>query len=335
MKSRERVIRALDFTGPDRAPRDLWRLPGMDWYRADEVRDVTARFPLDIASPPFHYGKGDRERGEYSRVGEYSDEWGCVWKVAQNGVIGEVVSPPLADWASLATFQPPFEVLNHADLTDVNRFCEQSGQFVLAGTNVKPFERMQALRGVQNLFLDFGYGARELDRLREMVHDYFCREIELWANTTVDGVCFLDDWGTQTSLLISPTLFREFFKPLYAEYAAILRRAQKRVFMHSDGFIEPILPDLIEIGVDALNSQLFCMNIENLANKYKGKITFWGELDRQHILPFGTINDVKKAVRRIRAALDDGAGGVIAQFEWGLDVPQENAIAAYEAWMES
>ena len=66
----------------------------------------------------------------------------------------------------------------------------------------------------------------------------------------------------------------------------------------------------------------------------KGKITFWGEIDRQHVLHDGTVEDVKTAVRRVRAALDDGKGGVIAQCEWGKGDPAENAAAVFEAWNE-
>ncbi|MEM3515676.1 MAG: hypothetical protein QW281_03350, partial [Saccharolobus sp.] len=100
----------------------------------------------------------------------------------------------------------------------------------------------------------------------------------------------------------------------------------------SDGHIEAIYPDLIEIGIDAINSQLFCMNIEELGRKYRGKVTFWGEIDRQYILPFGTVEEVRSAVRRVRKALDTGRGGVIAQCEWGLKDPKENIEAVFEEW---
>ncbi len=86
--------------------------------------------------------------------------------------------------------------------------------------------------------------------------------------------------------------------------------------------------------VDALNSQLFCMDIEALGRLYKGQITFWGELDRQQVLVFGSTEDVHKAVQRVRTALDDGAGGVIAQCEWGLNVPYANIQAVFDAWLE-
>ena len=114
----------------------------------------------------------------------------------------------------------------------------------------------------------------------------------------------MDDWGSNTSLLINPAQWRVVFKPIYAELCEIIRSAGKFVFFHSDGNIEAIYPDLIEIGVSALNSQLFCMDIERLGERYRGKITFWGEIDRQRILPYGTPEEVRAAVHRVRKALD-------------------------------
>ena len=128
-------------------------------------------------------------------------------------------------------------------------------------------------------------------------------------------------------------MWREIFKPLYKDYCDIIHSAGKSVFFHSDGFIEPIIEDLIEIGVDALNAQLFCMDIEELGRKYGGRLTFWGEIDRQHVLPFGTTEDVDKAVTRVRTALDHGKGGVIAQCEWGKDNDLPNIEQVYQSWM--
>jgi hypothetical protein len=142
----------------------------------------------------------------------------------------------------------------------------------------------------------------------------------------------MDDWGSQTSLLISPDMWRDMFKPLYKDYCDLIHAAGKKVFFHSDGCIFDIYEDLIEIGVDAINSQLFCMDIEEIGQRFKGRITFWGEIDRQQVLSFGSVQDVFKAVGRVRRALDDGTGGVIAQCEWGTRNPSENIRAVFEAW---
>lgn len=333
MTGRERVQRALRFQRPDRAPRNLWALPGIRSWRRAELEALLRRFPEDFSGVG-NPAKGRRVRGRPGEVGTNVDAWGCVWRVAEPGVQGEIKDPVLADWKALDSWQPPWDLLENPDLSRVETHCRATGRFVLAGTETRPFERMQFLRGSENLLVDLGYGTPQALRLRDMLHEFFVREMEMWARTAVDAVSFMDDWGSQTALLISPEMWRELFKPLYAEYVRILHRAGKFAFFHSDGHIAAIYPELIEIGVDALNSQLFCMDLEALAAAHKGRITFWGEIDRQRVLPFGTPEEVRAAVRRVRRALDDGRGGVVAQCEWGVRDPAENVAAVFAAWEE-
>jgi uroporphyrinogen decarboxylase len=333
MTSRERVTNALKFQEPDRAPRELWALSGVRKFRPDEFDRMNAQFPSDFTGSGATYGPAERARGSCNEVGNYVDEWGVIWTNAEPGVAGEIKKPILADEAAIAKYQLPWELLDKMDMSDLG-YCSRTSRFVKQGTHVRPFERLQFLRGTENLLIDLAYGTPSVMKLLGQLHEFFVREMEIWAKTPVDGVSFMDDWGSQTALLISPDMWREIFKPLYAEYCRILHKAGKFTFFHSDGHIEAIYPDLIEIGVDAINSQLFCMDLEGLGRKHRGKVTFWGEIDRQHILPFGTPEQVKEAVRRVRRALDNGHGGVIAECEWGNKDPAANIAAVFEAWNE-
>jgi len=141
----------------------------------------------------------------------------------------------------------------------------------------------------------------------------------------------MDDGGTQNALIASPDIFREIFKPMYEEYVEIARQHGKYVFMHSDGYIIDIISDLIEIGIDALNSQVFCMGVRELGERFRGKITFWGEVDRQHLLPHGTREEIEQAVQKIWHELY-AEGGVIAQCEFGLEAKPENVFSVFETW---
>ena len=337
MNSRERVINALEFKDVDRLPRHLWFLPGIPMFRQDELDEVSSRFPDDIVCTAGCLGKGKRSRGTPGQAGAYTDAWGAVWHSGEPGVIGEVKEYIFSDWSALKSYRPPYELLDQADMSKANRQCEHRDKFVLGGVfgggETRPFERMQFLRGTENVFMDLAYGTAEILKLRDMLHEFFVREFEMWAKTDVDGISFMDDWGSQQALLISPEMWREYFKPLYRDYCDIAHSGGKYVFMHSDGNIEAIYPDLIEIGVDALNSQLFCMDIEKLGEQYAGKITFWGEIDRQKLLPFGSPEDVKQGVRRVAEALMNGRkSGVIAQCEWGVADPKENIEAIFTEW---
>ena len=334
MTGRERVSAALEFSAPDRVPRDLWALPYVSLFQPEELARILEQYPGDIGRSQRSPGSSDEGLGRFSTAGTYVDEWGSTWQTGESGVVGEVKAPALADWAALGGFQPPWDLIRGRNADHANRLCDASDQFMLSDVTARPFERLQFLRGSENLFLDLAWDAPELRRLVAMVHEFYLEDVAWWARTDVDGVLMMDDWGTTRALLIDPAMWRAVFKPLYREYCELIHAAGKRVFFHSDGHIEAIYEDLIEVGVDALNSQLFCMDIEELGRRYAGRLTFWGEIDRQHVIPFGSPADVRAAVRRVRHALDSGSGGVIAQCEWGKNNPPENIEAMFAAWME-
>ena len=335
MTSRERVINVLNHRPVDRLPREPWFLPGIPMFRRAEMDALLRDYPSDFAAPPNVYAPGKRVQGTPSVKGTSTDAWGCVFEVQESGVIGEVKHALFADdYRGLESYEPPWEMIAHFDCDAVAAFCAQTDKFVLVGTETRPFERMQFLRGTEDLFCDLAEDEPKARVLRDKLHEFYCEEMRLWASTPVDGVGFMDDWGTQRALLINPKTWRSFFKPLYREYCRILHDAGKYVFFHSDGFVEDIYPDLIEVGIDAFNSQLFCMDMEKLGRLYAGKITFRGEIDRQHLLPFGTEEDVRAGVRRAYRALcpDGRLTGCIAQCEWGVHDPAENIRAVYDEW---
>ncbi len=334
MTGRDRVKAALTFSKPDRAPRDLWALPYVGLFQKDEFEALVEKYPMDIGASQLSPGWNDEVIQSTAKEGHYTDDWGSVWYVGEPGVIGEVKEPALADWSKLDTFQPPWHLVRKRDLSHVNRSCEESDQFMLSDVTARPFERLQFLRGTENLFVDLAYGTAEMLKLLEMVHEFYLEDVQSWCQSNVDAVFLMDDWGSKRQLLINPKTWRELFKPLYKEYCDLIHAAGKFAFFHTDGHTEAIFGDLIEVGMDAINAQLFTMDIEELARKYKGKVTFWGEIDRQYVLPFGTPEEVHEAVMRVRRALDGGTGGVIAQCEWGKFNPIENIEKVFESWME-
>lgn len=332
MNPKERVLACLNFESPDRAPRDLWTVPYITLFQKEEYDTLLKEFPLDIGATQSCPGIANEAEDRYRKKGSYTDEWGCVWHLGEPGLAGEVKNPLIDDWSKLSSIKPPYNIIDERDVSFINETCQKSNKFMLSDVTARPFERMQFLRGTQELFYDLAYGSPEVSKLLKMIHEFYLADIESWCKTDIDGIVFMDDWGTNTALLISPAQWREMFKPLYKDYCDLIHSYGKYAFYHSDGFIEDIFEDFIDVGVDAINSQLYIMDIEGLAKKHKGRITLWGELDRQYIQPFGTIDDVKKGVKRIRDAFDDGTGGVIAHCTWGKGDPVENIKTVYQSW---
>ena len=335
MNGRERVRRCLEFDHPDRVPRDLWVLPGaIQEHGAEAVEALQRRWPNDCAAPGVANERVlARVEGDRYAIGRYRDEWGCVFENIHGGVIGQVKRPILDDWSKLDDLRLPVEVLD-IDGETINRACAASDRFVMSGCCPRPFERMQFLRGSANLYRDLAKEPPELLELLRRVHDLFCKEAEVWSRTRVDAINFMDDWGSQQNLLIAPAQWRRLFKPLYADYVRIAHAAGKKAFMHSDGHILAIYEDLVEIGVDAVNSQLFCMDIAEIGRRFAGRITFWGEIDRQHVLPGDYPGAARAAVREVVENLWRPEGGVIAQFELGPGARIENVEAIFQAWDE-
>jgi len=268
-------------------------------------------------------------QGNAHSVGTFVDGWGCTFQNLQDGIIGEVKEPLVTDWADTKHVRFPRKKLT-IDKTQVADFCRDTKQYVLAGTCPRPFERLQFLRGTENLYLDLGRPSQQLRDFMARLHEFYVEELTLWAASDVDGITFMDDWGSQQAVLISPDLWRELFKPLYAEYIAIAHAHGKHAFMHSDGYITDFIPDLIEIGLDALNSQVFCMDVEELGKRFGGQITFWGELDRQHLLPNADPAEIEAAAQRLKSAFHHD-GGFIAQCEFGPGARPENVHAFFAA----
>jgi uroporphyrinogen decarboxylase len=330
MNSRDLVRKTLTFDSPERIPRHAWILPWAEEKYLDTVKMLHKVFPDDIVDAPAVYTADVGTVGDRYSPGVYVDEWGCTFDNLQSGTIGIVQKPLITDWKDLENFKTPEAVLS-LNKEEVNAFCKQTDRFVLAGTVVRPFERLQFIRTMEQALIDLVEQPSELFELLNRVHEHYCKEVEVWASTDVNAVALMDDWGTQRAMITSPEIFRKIFKPMYKDYADIARKSGKDVFMHSDGYIIDIIPDLIEVGVHALNSQVFCMGVRELGERFRGKISFWGEIDRQHLLPHGSRREIEQAVHEIWAHLY-ADGGVIAQCEFGLEAKPENVLAVFETW---
>lgn len=332
MTSRELVIRTLNHQSVDRAPRDLWVSPAVETLMPDDLADVNLRYPSDILTAEFSYPAARRAQSKAPRDGVFVDAWGCAWQVTARGPSVAVGDPPLAPPTKVDGLVPPTEMLDPQRFAKVNRACQSTSRFVLARTDVRPFDRLRAMRGAQRALVDLARGTQEIRKLLEAIHKHNCREIERWAASDVDGVEIRDDWGTQQGLLVPPALWRQVFRPLYAEYCQILRSHDKFVFFHTAGDVSDILGELVKIGCDAIHTDWALVKFERLVQRFRGRVTFWGGVYSQQTLSNGTPDEVRQSALQLRRALDGGNGGVIVQCAWEPQTPVENILAVFEKW---
>lgn len=329
--SRELVYDTLNGKNMGRVPRQMWVLPWAIDHYPEEYKKIIKKFPSDIEVVPVNYTQTPLTKGEMYEVGTYQDEWGCIFENKMKGIIGEVKRPLVIDeeWEDTSKIHIPEELMTF-DIQEVNRECRNSSRFMMAATCPRPFEQLQFIRGTENLYIDLMMRPEKMFDFIEKMHDFYCRLLTKWAQTEVDALNFMDDWGSQQSLLINPTIWKEIFMPMYKDYIDIAHQHGKKIFMHSDGNIKHILPELIDLGLDAINSQIFCMGLEELA-QYKGKITFWGEIDRQQLLPLGSTQEIEEAVKKVYEKLWNN-GYCIAQCEFGPGAKPENIFKVFETW---
>lgn len=334
MTSRQRVRAALSGETPDRIPQTYAPVPGFELNHPGALAKIQAAFPKDAEHCPFNVPPG-LQQGEPYEVGLSTDEWGCEFENAHTGIIGQVKAPPLTSYDDLDTkLKPPTAMLGY-DLDGIQAACAATDQFLLTPFPVQPFERMQFLRGTEALLKDFVKKPDGLYELRDRVHAFYLDWIDMWCAQPIDCLFIADDWGTQVSLLASPKFWRDFFKPLYAEYIARAHAAGKFVYMHSDGYILNLLDDLIEIGLDAINAQVTCMDLAELKQRFNGRITFWGQMDRQYMLPNGSVAEAQQAVRDFYEYLATPQGSnVVCQMHIEPDAKPENINAVLSTFAE-
>ena len=277
--------------------------------------------------------KSENITGPYA-IGNCTDEWGVGWQNDYHGMLGIPVVHPLGDWEKWKGYKlPPGP--DDQWYANMKKHIEDSGheKYVnLGGINL--FERMQWIRGYDNLMVDIALDADEAYLLRDAIVEREMDYLQKAVHVGADGFHFGDDWGTQIALIISPDTWRKFYKPAYTRMFQVCKAAGKHVHFHSDGVTWAILADLIDAGVDVLNVQHTIMDLKAIAREFGGKIAFRSDLDRQHILPHGTRDQIRAHVKEVFEALGSYNGGLIGHGEIAVDVPVENARAMLEAWRE-
>lgn len=292
--------------------------------------------PYPDDSIPHPDAKLINKNGEYHN--KWIDEWGCVMEERVFGIHPMIVGHPLENWDALKTYQlpsgPDMSLENIENQKNQVSEVKKNGGIVIQHF-LRLFERLQWLRGYTNLFLDFVELPKELYELANMIVDHNLLWIKQSITVGADGVGFSDDWGTQKALMINPKKWREFFKPLYRRMFEPIKQAGMLVHFHSDGYIIDIIPDLKELGVDVINPQTNCHDLEKLGKIcIKLPLCVNADIDRQGVLSYGTPDDVKEYFHKVAYFLGSHDGGLMFSCECGSDTPLENIEAAMQVLLE-
>lgn len=359
MTSRERVIRAIEFTYPDRVPLCHGVLPAAWYAYGENLRKTVEKYPRDLrkrsaVSPEWHpwdsflsrmrwnveddFAGVDPRGFEYGtkEAGDSSDEWGCISRKVKPGIAGQVIKHPLEEWGKIKNYRFPDPLAYwRFDIPSIERTIENAkakGKYITAYAG-HLFELMQELRGYENLLVDTVKYPDRIIYLAEKITDYIMKTIKIWRKFDVDCITFMDDWGTQDQLMIKPELWRRLFKPYYKRIFEAVHSINRHVLFHSDGYTIDIVPDLIEIGVDIFNPQFSGMDLAQLAEITGRKMCILADIDRQYILPRGKPKEVKEYVKRVFHLFARREGGFIFR-GWIIDkdTPLDNIEAMYEAY---
>ncbi len=357
MDSRERVALALAHKEPDRVPIDYWAAPEVTGRLLRRFRLSTAEELLERFGVDFRYIEGPAYVGPKSRVhpdGSVEDHWGVprvrvsVGSGGQATAYQEVVQFPLAGAGSVDDIRsyPKWPSPDWFDYGPVRRQVAEARRTgkvaVFMGDRLNRCAQLKPamyLRGVEQILLDLALNPEIAQALFERIAafylEYARRTFEA-ADGGIDIFMMGDDFGTQTGPLVSPEMWRRFLRPGFQAFVALARGFGLTVAHHTCGSVEPLIPDLIECGLDILNPlqpDVLGMDHAGLKRRFGSRLAFHGGISIQRTLPFGTPDDVREEVRERFRTLAPGGGYIFCTaHNIQPDTPLANIEALFDAY---
>jgi uroporphyrinogen decarboxylase len=317
MNSRERVLNILDRQPVDRLPVDLWYTPEIshmlrthfnvrkdtDFYEMldlDKIMWVNAEYPVESNRTMFGSLLKSMDAGDAHYM-----------EIEEPGLKGRDTLQSLKDypyWPDPDRFD--YEIMSH-------NARKASENYATLGPWVSFYEIYCQLRGLEQSMMDLAmepdYVHAVLDKIEYCQTEMMKRLFDKAADF-VDMVFISDDMGSQNNLMISLSMWDDFFKDRMERWCDMIHSYGIKVFFHSDGAMEELISRLIEVGVDVLNPiQHVCpgMDMAALKENYGDQLIFHGGVENQSILPFGTPEQVREETLNCLTKLGKGMGGYI------------------------
>ena len=339
MKSKERVLLSFEHTEPDRVP--LWY--GASDNLTEKLCGFTGSADTEQLLEMFHI---DFRRVSEKYIGPvpktYEDGRSeSYWGIVRGGIeYGQPLSHPLAgaelirdiegyDWPD-----PEWFSVEHCR----NKCVQWSDYAVIGGPWVVVWTDTTELMGMPEYLTKMLTHPEVIHALNKKVADYYWqRAVKFFdeCGDLLDIFFFGDDFGTQETLFVSQEQWRIFFKPIIKRFSDLGHDYGMKTMFHSCGSVNEIIPDLIDVGIDALNPvqiRAAGMDPAILKKEYGDRLTFHGAIDHQRILPFGIPDEVRREVRKILDIMAPGGGYCLAASHDLMlaDFPAENVFSMYD-----
>ncbi len=325
------MIDAFNFTHPDKIP--VFYHPSLAGLHVhgQKLIDLFNEYPPDnpitFNSLPVVSPETIDEKEHYHEI--KTDEWGTEWEYLVYGIHGHPRSYPFSDWqaASHYTFPPfSYDKINSPSSYDRAKTEQHKSDFLIFDGWISIFEKLCALRPMDDVLVDLYSQEEELFTFLDRLTDYWLEAVHVMIDAGVDVFMFGDDWGTQISTVISPAMFKDIFKPRYERLMDPIRKAGKRIFFHSCGFLGDIFHHLVNLKIDGLWPQIRLFeespNFRDICREKQ--ITLYLHPDRQRLIPRGTPTEIETVIRKYADHYHKIGGGAIFYVEIENDAPFEN-----------
>lgn len=327
---RQEVIKAIERKGCSRVPLLFHKWWGQGLYEkyGKKLDELNEKYPDDIFTA-WHlepgYDVSPNENKSY-RLG-YKDDYSN----SETHSIGRSIVL-LPDWSELDEFLDDFPDPNEPGIFDkvIETLPQAQGRYKLGCWWRLFHERLWTIRGMENLMYDYYDNMDGLKIIGRRILEFYKVIVDKYAQLGFDGIFTSDDLGSQTGPMMSPSVFKELYLPLYKEFAEHVHSRGMHFFLHSCGDNTKLMDFLIEAGVDVFHPvQKGCMDFEKTAENFGDKMTFLVGVDVQNTLPNGSVEDVVQEIKYIYDTFYTPKGGLLLAAGNGImgDTPLENIEA--------